>query len=545
MDFFYTFYTINIGSTIQNTWEGVNFMAISVLLLLICAMVLIFLVPHSRYGLPMFFMIIGIIFTTISVLFQYYSSSSYVPPTYFPLRDLDIFIYRFVGHSFKLPMKYMQLVRNLGVVIYLLGISTLIDVIRRNVKQGGPDTSVTAFLVSKIIFTVLAAAYLCFYSTKNAFSAYLKYHSMNDIARHRLKLLYSLTHSVFSIVIAIYMFYPLLFFLFNLLKKKMTCFLSTTIILFTSVSLINIAFYHFIFVGLFKNSPSYVFNTGFWFFNRIKRIPPMYISLYPVFALGILIFIVISINGFFSLDLIAYSRNRVLKKQIDDLNYNLKDVFHSEKNLMFSMNILANEALSSYGTDEGKEKLERIVAISNKQMKALSDSLGAIKQLHIKPNAVDIRALTDEAIEQAGIPNDIILEKSYCDFPVLCTLDKYHTLHAISNLIINSLDSLSMQNDSSSGEEKKLVITIEASEEWVYWSLWDNGTGIAPGSVRKLLMPFASTKSKNSNWGIGLPYAFKVITSQLGQMHITGSKKKADHHALVEILLPRRKKENG
>ena len=128
-------------------------MAISVLLLLICAMVLIFLVPHSRYGLPMFFMIIGIIFTTISVLFQYYSSSSYVPPTYFPLRDLDIFIYRFVGHSFKLPMKYMQLVRNLGVVIYLLGISTLIDVIRRNVKQGGPDTSVTAFLVSKKIST--------------------------------------------------------------------------------------------------------------------------------------------------------------------------------------------------------------------------------------------------------------------------------------------------------------------------------------------------------------------------------------------------------
>ncbi|RKM58167.1 sensor histidine kinase [Butyrivibrio sp. X503] len=521
-------------------------MAISVLLLIICAMVLIFVVPHSRYGLPMFFMIVGIILTTISVLFQYYSSSSYVPPAYFPLRGFDIFLYRSVGHSFKLPMKYMQLVRNFGVVIYLLGISTLIDVIRRNVKQGGADTSVAAFLKSKIIFAAISISYLCFYSTKNAFFAYLKYHDLSEPSRHRLQLLYNFAHTSFSILIAVYMFYPLIFFFINLIKKKMTCFFGTTIILFSSVSLINLCFYHFIFVGLFKNSPKYVFKTGFWYFNKVSRIPPIYINIYPIFALGILIFIMISINGFFSLDLISYSRNRVLKRKIDDLNYNLKDVFHSEKNLIFSMNILANEALSSYGSDEGKEKLERIVAISNKQMKALSDSLGAIKQLHIKPNAVDIRTITDEAIEQARIPADITVEKKYCDFPVLCTLDKYHTLHAISNLIINSVDSLSMMGSVGSGSEiKKLIITIEASEEWVYWSLWDNGTGIAPRSVRKLMMPFASTKSKNSNWGIGLPYAFKVITSQLGQMHITGSKKKNCHHALVEILLPRRKQENG
>ena len=205
------------------------------------------------------------------------------------------------------------------------------------------------------------------------------------------------------------------------------------------------------------------------------------------------------------------------------------------------MNILANEALASYGTEEGKEKIERILAISNKQMSDLSGFLNEIKQLHIKPKAVDIRTLTDEALEQAGIPVNITVEKKYCDFPALCTLDKYHTLHAISNLIINSLDSLSMTDEN----EKRIVLTIEASKEWVYWSLWDNGIGIEPRSVNKLIMPFVSTKSKNSNWGIGLPYAFKVITSELGQMRITGSKKEANHYAKIEILLPRRKKENG
>ena len=65
-------------------------MAISVLLLMICAMVLIFMVPHSRYGLPLFFMISGVVLATLSVLFQYYSSSTYVPPAYLPFRSLDI-----------------------------------------------------------------------------------------------------------------------------------------------------------------------------------------------------------------------------------------------------------------------------------------------------------------------------------------------------------------------------------------------------------------------------------------------------------------------
>ena len=64
-------------------------------------------------------------------------------------------------------------------------------------------------------------------------------------------------------------------------------------------------------------------------------------------------------------------------------------------------------------------------------------------------------------------------------------------------------------------------------------------------SVKKFMMPFVSTKSKNTNWGIGLPYAFRVISTQLGQMKITGSKTPGKKYALVEILLPRRRNDNG
>ncbi len=364
---------------------------------------------------------------------------------------------------------------------------------------------------------------------------YILYQRASAAQKDRTRLIFGGFHVLFSVLIALYMFYPLVFFLYNIIKKRVTCFANTVILLSSCVSLIHISFYYFMFLGIFRNKANDVYATGFWFFNKISRIPPAYISLYPVISLIVLILIIISINGFFALDLVSYSQNRLLKRQIDALNYNLKDVFHSEKNLMFSISILANEALSEYGTDEGKEKLERLIDISNRQMNTLSESLNYIKLLHIKPGAMDIKTLTDSALSRAAIPDDVKVIKKYCPFPALCTIDKYHTEQALLNLIVNALDSLAM----SDTLEKELIISIDASKEWVYWSLYDNGTGLSSGSVKKFMMPFTSTKSKNTNWGIGLPYAFRVINTQLGQMRIKGSTREGRRHAFVEILLPR------
>ena len=57
------------------------------------------------------------------------------------------------------------------------------------------------------------------------------------------------------------------------------------------------------------------------------------------------------------------------------------------------------------------------------------------------------------------------------------------------------------------------------------------------------MMPFVSTKSKNSNWGIGLPYAFRVVNAQLGQMRILSSDQEGRSYTQVDILLPRERNE--
>ena len=84
-----------------------------------------------------------------------------------------------------------------------------------------------------------------------------------------------------------------------------------------------------------------------------------------------------------------------------------------------------------------------------------------------------------------------------------------------------------------------LSVSVEASKAWVSLSIRDNGPGIPQQELRRVMMPFVSTKSKTSNWGIGLPYAFRVVNAQLGQMRIRSSDQAGRSYTQVDILLPR------
>ncbi len=510
-------------------------MAISLVLLSFCAVILIFLIPRSRYGLSLFFMIIGMILSTATVLFQYYSSSSYTPPTFFPLRSVDIFLYRYIGGKFRSPMPYMQQIRNIGVIIYLLGTALFTRVIKRNLRLEGVKHHKLKWLFILLAYLTLFGAYLKFYSPSSAYHLYLYYHSCSAKQQDFLRFLLNTLHNTFNGLILLYIFYPLMYLLFQYFKKKITFFTRTIIIIFFYLTIINLQFFITFFVGTFKYKSSDVFEKAFWFFNEITKIPQIYIITYPIFSIAVLLFLLLNINRFFSIDLFFLSTEKALTKSIDELNQNLKDVFHSEKNLMFSINILANEAKNEYGNEKGLAKLNRIIDISLEQMTTISESLNRIKELHIKTTVLDLRDLTDTAINNAHISETIHIEKKYCSFPALCSVDMYHTSHAIINLLLNSKDALEM----SEQNDKKIVISIDASKEWVYLSIWDNGIGMEKKSIKKMLMPFVSTKSKTGNWGIGLPYVFRVLNAHLGQLQIKSSKKKHKHFTNIEVLLPR------
>ena len=224
-----------------------------------------------------------------------------------------------------------------------------------------------------------------------------------------------------------------------------------------------------------------------------------------------------------------------MKNSIEDLNRNLKDVFHSEKNLMFSILILANEARDAYGTPEGLEKLDRLTEISKDRMEMITSSLNRIRELHLHATPTDMRTLVSQALDNLTLPEGIRIEKHFCNESVLCMVDEYHTRNALKNIFVNAVDALQL----TGREDKVLSVSVEASKAWVSLSIRDNGPGIPQQELRRVMMPFVSTKSKTSNWGIGLPYAFRVVNAQLGQMRIRSSDQAGRSYTQVDILLPR------
>ena len=96
-------------------------MALSIVILVISAVLLLVYSLRSRYGLPLFLMNAGISIASVAVLFQTSSTSMYSTPQIFPLRSLDLELFRWISHM-RLPLAQAQTLRNFGTLIFFFGI---------------------------------------------------------------------------------------------------------------------------------------------------------------------------------------------------------------------------------------------------------------------------------------------------------------------------------------------------------------------------------------------------------------------------------------
>ena len=511
-------------------------MALSIVILVIAAVLLLVYSLRSRFGLPLFLMNAGISITSVAVLFQTSSTSMYATPQYFPLRSLDLELFRLIT-GMRLPLAQAQTLRNYGTLVFFCGIVLMLMLIARNIKT--IRRRMLWEIVCGTAVLLFMAAYMVFFSPAFGFRLYMRYYALSDAARDSFVRLVSLADSLFKGLTLLFVMSPALLLTLQYVRKNITCFGDTFFLLLGITSLYGAVFFIVFHTYPLSLSSRSVFLSAFWFFTNGTWLPGWITLFFLLFSLLTLILILASANRIFSGDLVLLSRKRALKKSIDDLNRNLKDVFHSEKNLMFSIVILANEARSAYGTPEGLEKLDRLTEIAQDRMEMITSSLNRIRELHLHAKPTDMRTLMDQVLDSLTLPEGIRCEKHFCSEPVRCMVDEYHTQNALKNIFVNAVDALQL----SGREDKVISVSVDASRAWVSLSIRDNGPGIPREELRRVMMPFVSTKSKTSNWGIGLPYAFRVINAQLGQMRIQSSDQEGRSFTQVDILLPRERKD--
>ncbi|MDX1302667.1 ATP-binding protein [Photobacterium sp.] len=99
----------------------------------------------------------------------------------------------------------------------------------------------------------------------------------------------------------------------------------------------------------------------------------------------------------------------------------------------------------------------------------------------------------------------------------------------ITNILKNAIDSFSMMEH----DHKKINVITSQSSQYIIVHILDNGFGLTEQQIKKLFMPFNSTKKNGI--GLGMVICKKIINEHNGQIHAVYQ----PQGALIEIKLPK------
>jgi len=127
---------------------------------------------------------------------------------------------------------------------------------------------------------------------------------------------------------------------------------------------------------------------------------------------------------------------------------------------------------------------------------------------------VDVNLVAEDALSllanQVAL-QDIRVEKKFSKIPSIMA-DPVQLRQVLVNLIVNSCEAIQ--------DNGKIVITTQLleSDHAVQIKVADNGVGIPPEDLTKILDPFFTSKEKGT--GLGLAVVYGIVNSHQGKIHI-------------------------
>lgn len=509
-------------------------MALTIVFMIFFSIILAIRNYKNKYSLLFILMVLGMSISMFTIVSEIYNSSNYLIPTIYLYSGIEYRIFLFLSNILKLPLSNLLLLRNTGIILYLMALLLFTLSFNKTVKSSNMKAHMVHRIIRYIMLIAYPVLYFYFYHPNTAYKIYLMRYSIETAEKQALWIHFITAVDFIMVSLAfLYLIYPIGFLIRNYIKNKITFFSEQLLGLALSLGLLNSIFIFVFFTGYFKTSVNTVFKSGFWRYRLSVVVPTEYATLMPALSLIILLIILYITIKFKTDNLINGLKERAIKKNLSSLNTNLKDVLHSDKNVMFNMKILAQEAIHSYGTPEGLEKLKKISDLSSSHIEAISKALDNIRELKVRTLNHNFIDAIEAGIAGVSLPENIELTRVYHRTEVHSNFDMYHMTQVISNLLANSIDAIKSREVATA----HIVITVDCSKDWIYFSLKDDGCGIPKKLQKKIFSPYFSTKSKQNNWGIGLSYVFRVITSHYGHIRI---KSKQGEYTNVEILLPRK-----
>ncbi|WP_343562348.1 HAMP domain-containing sensor histidine kinase [Sphingobacterium sp.] len=234
-----------------------------------------------------------------------------------------------------------------------------------------------------------------------------------------------------------------------------------------------------------------------------------------------LLLIGLLLGTFFYLMKTIFNQNKMA-----ELRKNFVDNMTHELKTPVSTVMAAIEAIQLYGVRDDKEKMDRYLDISKKELEHLSGMIEKVLQMDIDASRgivlqrsdFDIVAMVAGAIEVAQLNKTKTVEVELHADPESIQIkgDESHLKNVINNLLENAMKY--------SGPHVSIKVDIKAAKEHVQVRIRDNGKGIAPEYHQRVFDMFFRVPSGNlhdvKGFGLGLAYVKQVVKRHEGKISV-------------------------
>lgn len=507
-------------------------MVYTILLLLLFSLVLLIFDYKSRYSCLFVLMAIGAMIAFFFIILHISMFASY---GYYGRKGIyykvDYSIFKAITQNITLPIVKNIRMMNIGISLYLLAITIFNFDFNKELLRGKSKNRKIRYTPFLLFLVPIISIILT--DPRMSTELYIAYHTCYEGKDFILFIIQSIEVG-YKIFVLFLLLRPV-YILFQYVARIKISFLKKRMFLFgIGLLLINAIFYFSFCVGTLSISAEKVIRSGFWIFENIEaRVPNVYffgsslIFLVLVFCMSILLS--------FNMDISTTPfLGKKIQKNVGIMNEVLGETLHSQKNLFFSMQILIEKiGRKTEGQDiQEIQRMEKLISDSLERTTELLDSLKEVRYHYLHNSVLDI---VEGAVTEVNIPEEIELSWNkmiYQDSKMFYGMyDKYHLEKALVNILNNSIEAI----EQSGRDHGKISISISFVLNWLVIEIRDNGIGIKGKDKKHIFSPHYSGKQGKMNWGLGLPYVYKVIKAHLGQIKIES---KYGRYTTVLIMLP-------
>ena len=159
--------------------------------------------------------------------------------------------------------------------------------------------------------------------------------------------------------------------------------------------------------------------------------------------------------------------------------------------------------------------LERIINSTLHAREIVKKLLIFSRQMPTQKTEVNLSAVAEEGLsllesrcEKQGVK---VVRRLAADLPKI-TADPSQLLQVVVNIVVNAVQAMP--------DGGKLTITTRADADSLELDIEDTGTGMSPETVKKIFIPFFTTKEVGHGTGLGLPVAHGIVSSHGGRIEV-------------------------